>query len=97
MRNKLTFINKKNRDARAIELKKKGFIVKKLSVRNQQLHPEYIEDWKKGFKTGVGNTDYQTFHKVLYILTWEYPEEPEVCMTDQQIWEERHGHYYDDG
>jgi len=26
----------------------------------------------------------------------KYVEDPECCMTDEQIWEERHGHFYDD-
>jgi len=26
----------------------------------------------------------------------KYVKDPESCMTDQQVWEERHGHYYDD-
>ena len=58
--------NKENRDRRARELKKKGYVVKKYSIRNQMLHPEYIEDWDAPYETGIGNFDYRTMHPVLY-------------------------------
>lgn len=42
---------------------------RKSSVRNQQLHPEYVVDYVGSYTTGFGNTDYQTSWSVLYELT----------------------------
>lgn len=32
----------------------------------------------------------------VYRVPQKYVADPEICMTDEQIFEERHGHYYDD-
>jgi len=43
-----TYMNKANRDARVKRLKGQGFTVKKLSSRNQCLHPMYVVDIQDG-------------------------------------------------
>ncbi|RLE43286.1 hypothetical protein DRJ19_02855 [Candidatus Woesearchaeota archaeon] len=58
--------DRRNRDKRARELKAKGYVVKKYSIRNQVLHPEYVKDWDGEYETGFGNLDYKTLHPVLY-------------------------------
>ncbi len=58
--------SKEARDAEWIARGRQG---RRYSVRNQQLHPMYVEDLKdtpEGRDRGFGNTAYQTFHKVLY-------------------------------
>ena len=60
------FQSKAKRDERARELKSMGMTVKKSSVRNQLLHPQYVEDWQGELETGFGNTQYATFFGVLY-------------------------------
>lgn len=60
--------NRKNRDARARDLKKQGYAVTRSSTRNQLLHPEYVEDFEGPEKddTGLGNEVYKTHFAVLY-------------------------------
>lgn len=64
--------NKINRDAEFKKLKAEGYGVKKYSVRNQQIHPEYIEDELPELRkqTGFGNMVYNTFYSVLYGVKW---------------------------
>lgn len=44
--------------------------VSRSSVKNQQVHPEYIADYAGSFETGFGNTMYKTFFTTLYILEY---------------------------
>lgn len=72
MRN--TFMKKENRDARYRELKAEGRKVRKSSIRNQSLHPMYVQDWPHELSDadrGFGNTMYRTHFAVLYIITEE--------------------------
>ena len=62
------YVNRKNRDERARELRKEGYEVKCFAVYNKILLPEYIRDWREYYEKGVGNANYKTFHKVLYCL-----------------------------
>ena len=41
---------------------------KKSTSRNQKIHPEYIEDFEGEIETGFGNSQYQTYFKILYNL-----------------------------
>lgn len=66
----LLFSDKANRDQRFAELKRDGYKVRKGSVRNQQLHPMYVEDQPSG-NTGFGNTDYMRFWSVLYEINFD--------------------------
>lgn len=69
----LLFADKTNRDARARELKADGVKVTKSSIRNQLIHPMYVEDRKAGLTAedcGFGNTIYKTHFAVLYELSW---------------------------
>jgi hypothetical protein len=70
----LLFANKDNRDRRYRELKANGIReVFRSSVRNQQLHPMYVEDRREGVSEadkGFGNTIYKTYFSVLYTLDW---------------------------
>ena len=59
------YSKKENRDADAKILKSENRRIKKFSVRNQRLHPAYIQDVPSG-DTGFGNTEYMTYWKVLY-------------------------------
>jgi hypothetical protein len=70
------FMKKENRDKAYKEIpknKRKNF--KRSNVRNQLLHPMYVEDYEEvtGRKLtpadkGFGNTVYKTHFSVLYIL-----------------------------
>lgn len=60
------FQAKVNRDARVRELKAQGKRISKTSIRNQQLHPQYVKDYQGTYETGFGNTDYRTYFSVLY-------------------------------
>ena len=62
------FISKEKRNELAAKCKKEGYIVKKSNVRNQQLHPEYIEDYEGQIEIGFGNSDYRRYWQVLYKL-----------------------------
>jgi len=64
----LIYWNKENRD-KAIEiLKLNGYICRKKTIRNQKLHPEYVEDFSGQIEVGFGNTDYHTSWSILYTL-----------------------------
>ena len=65
-----TFKNLKNRNAKAKQLKAAGFMVKSYSYRNQQLHPQYVEDEAKYLREqiGFGNQVYKTSYPVIYIV-----------------------------
>lgn len=67
------YMSKKNRDKRARELKAQGYAVRRSSMRNQLLHPMYVEDYEQ--ETGrslrpedkaFGNTIYKTHFAALY-------------------------------
>jgi|GEM_PF-6194595 len=62
------FHKKENRDKIYSLAKAEGLSVRKSSIRNQQLHPEYLEDFEGSYETGFGNTDYQRFWSNLYNL-----------------------------
>lgn len=62
LNNDWLFAEKVNRDARYERLKEAGHKLKRYTVRNQQLHPQYIEDLKdtpEGRDRGFGNTVYK--------------------------------------
>lgn len=61
------YSERKNRDEAARKLIAEGHQVKRGNVRNQQLHPQYIEDVPSD-QTGFGNTDYQRVWGTLYTL-----------------------------
>lgn len=66
MRKRLLFSNKANRDR--LWRERGG---RRSSIRNQCIHPMYIEDQKQGLTAedcGIGNTIYKTLFGVLYIL-----------------------------
>ena len=65
---KLAFKNKANRDAEAKYLKGRGYQVRRHSARNIVLHPEFINDWEGPVHSGFGNSQYQTWHSVVYFL-----------------------------
>lgn len=68
------FAVRENRDKRARELKQQGCVVKKSSIRNQLLHPMYVEDLKHNIRKedrGFGNTIYKTHFAVLYQIRAE--------------------------
>ena len=73
---KLTYQNRATRDSKARELKAAGYKVRRSSVRNQLLHPQYVDDYKGPEKndTGLGNTVYKTHFSVLYIVNY--------CLSD---------------
>ena len=55
---------------RARELRAQGYNVKRSSLRNQLLHPQYVDDFTgpERADTGFGNTVYKTLFGVLYII-----------------------------
>jgi len=63
------FMKKENRDQYVRELKVQGRTVRKTSIRNQQLHPQYVADYPVQLNKedcGFGNTIYKTLFAVLY-------------------------------
>ena len=72
------YMHKENRDARARELKAQGYTVKKRSMRNQLMHPQYIRDYPgpEKYDTGFGNTVYQTHFSCVYIVDAYLPGQP---------------------
>jgi hypothetical protein len=69
----------------------RGEMVEVTRVKNDVAYVKNVRTGKKGMymtDTLMGIREYED----------EYTStpEPNVCMSDQQIWEERHGHYYDD-
>jgi len=74
MGNNELYLNQKARNQRAKELRTRGHNVRKSSVRNQLLHPMYIEDYPRQLTSeerGFGNTLYKTYFKVLYEVSYE--------------------------
>lgn len=65
---KQTFASRENRDKAWSEGGKVG---RRSTMRNQNLHPMYVEDAPNG-DTGFGNTDYMTFWSVLYMLDTDH-------------------------
>lgn len=67
-----TYQSRRLRDAHYRELRKQGVSADRLrrySMRNQCVHPMYIEDYpKQGLDTGYGNTVYKTLFGSLYCL-----------------------------
>ena len=73
----LLFADKGNRDAKYASLRKSANVleVRRNSIRNQQIHPMYVEDRKDGLSAadcGFGNTIYKTYFPVLYSVEWEW-------------------------
>lgn len=64
-----TFQSKKLRDAVARLVAKRGIIATKGVRHNQNMHPEYVDDYEGEIETGFGNTMYDTFFKALYTLS----------------------------
>ena len=64
--------NKENRDMAFKILKESDFlkdnnmIARKTSTTNQNIHPEYIEDYEGTIEIGFGNSMYQTLFNKLY-------------------------------
>ena len=76
------FKNRTNREIKAMCLKKEGYQIKKYSVRNQQLHPQYVEDESDYLRqqTGFGNTVYKSLYSVLYgVKTIEQSTGGDLC------------------
>ena len=65
---KCSFINENNRAFLCLKLKNAGIIAKKSISKNQNRHPEYIEDYSGEIEPGVGNSMYQTYFSKLYNL-----------------------------
>jgi hypothetical protein len=66
-----TFMKKENRDAKARELKNQGINFKKRSWSNQQLHPQYVNDYPYELAKedcGFGNTVYKTVFSKIYTI-----------------------------
>lgn len=63
------FRSRVTRDAVASQLTREGHGVRKSTIRDQQLHPEYVTDFVGSYHTGFGNTDYQTYWSSLYEIT----------------------------
>ena len=60
------FMHKENRDA---YVKSLGYKVRRTSIRNQRLHPHYVDDYPNQDvrnDNGFGNTVYKTMFSVLY-------------------------------
>ena len=72
MRNR-TFQSKEARDAAYHIARHRGERVRRSSMRNQLLHPQYVEDYEGPEKddTGLGNTVYKTHFPVLYLLDYD--------------------------
>lgn len=68
----MLFMKKENRDRVAREiLQRTGIKHRKSSIKNQLLHPQYVEDWPHTLSDddyGFGNTIYKTHFSMLYIL-----------------------------
>lgn len=63
-----TFQSKDARKLVAAKLRKLGYKVRYSSIRNQRLHPEYVDDWEYDVDSGFGNVQYRTWFTVLYNL-----------------------------
>lgn len=67
----LHFQNKENRDKKFKELKDSGLNVVKRSISNQQIHPQYVEDFPDlsiKADNGFSNTHYKTHFPKLYSI-----------------------------
>lgn len=66
------FMNRQNRDKAFKEMQGQGITnIHKSSIRNQLLHPQYVEDWPYPLsqaERGFGNTIYKTHFSVLYSI-----------------------------
>ena len=65
------FCNRETRDMAYRDLLSQGISkrnITRASIRNQLIHPQYIEDYPGAYETGFGNTDYKTHFAVLYEL-----------------------------
>lgn len=69
------FMNRANRDAAWKAAGGKNSGLRRTSIRNQLLHPMYVEDYEKetgvlltAADRGLGNTIYKTLFAVLYQL-----------------------------
>ena len=63
------YMNQVNRNQKAKELQSQGYRVRKSSIRNQLLHPQYVEDYPRQLspnECGFGNTIYKTHFSALY-------------------------------
>jgi len=79
IQNSEAYMNRKSRDARARSLKASGFKVRRSSIRNQQLHPQYVADYTYELtaqERGFGNTIYRTLFPVLYLVHWTDSADP---------------------
>jgi len=74
------FMSKKNRDQAWKDLgKEEKARHRRSSMRGQQLHPQYVDDWEQETgrslsesEKGFGNTIYKTFFGVLYSIEPKY-------------------------
>lgn len=80
MKDHYAFMNIKNRNAKAKELIEQGYKIRKSSIRGQEVHPEYVDDYEQNVRPlssldrGFGNTMYKTYFKVLYLIdVIDYP------------------------
>lgn len=62
------FKSKDERDKWDKIAKSMGYVTKKSSIRAQNLHPEYIDDYEGQIETGFGNSMYDMFWAVIYKL-----------------------------
>ena len=60
------FQSRTTRDAVVRFLKASGLNPSRGSTRGQLIHPEYVTDYVGTLETGLGNTMYRTYFKVLY-------------------------------
>ena len=67
-RKHLVFQSKANRDRAFTMVKAAGLNARRSTSRNQQVHPEYVEDYVGKIETGFGNVMYETVFPVLYRL-----------------------------
>lgn len=69
------YINKKTRDEEVKKINANGKKVRKTSIRNQCLHPQYVVDFpNQEIKNDneFGNVHYQTHFSVLYSMEKVY-------------------------
>lgn len=63
------YLDRAKRDARARELQAQGVQVSRSVVKNQLLHPQYVEDYPRKLtpeECGFGNAIYKTHFATLY-------------------------------
>lgn len=71
MKDHYAFINMKTRNAKAKELISQGYKIRKSSIRDQEVHPMYVDDYAGTLvpkDAGFGNIMYKTYFKVLYLI-----------------------------